>query len=181
MRKPSRLALAVSAVCAALLSPGGSLAATAGSPASRRAPNTRALLHSRELWATIDVCDTPKQPNTIGVRGSMPGDGRARDQMSMSFHLQYLNAVNQWVELEAGDSSGYINVGTGAATRQGGWSFTLKPREGKPAFMLRGVVDFRWSQGKTVLQTASRPTTASHAATAGAEPKGFSAAACSVG
>ena len=181
MRKPSRLALAVSAVCAALLSPGGSLAATAGSPASRRAPNTRALLHSRELWATIDVCDTPKQPNTIGVRGSMPGDGRARDQMSMSFHLQYLNAVNQWVELPGAGGSGYSLVGSAASARQAGSSFTLKPRAGKPPFTLRGVVGFRWMRANTIMQRASRPTSSGHDAVVGAEPKGYSAATCSAG
>ena len=29
------------------------------------------------LWATINVCDTAAHPNTIGIRGSMPGTGDA--------------------------------------------------------------------------------------------------------
>jgi len=138
------------------------------------------LLRSRELWSTIDVCNTAKQPDTIGIRGSMPGDGRAHDEMVMTFHLQYLNAVNQWVELEAA-SSGPVVVGGAESTRQDGWSFTLKPRSGKSPFTLRGIVEFKWMHGKSLVQTAHRATAAGHEAAVGAEPKGYSAASCSVG
>ncbi len=48
----------------------------AGAATPRLTPAQRALLTSKELWATIDVCDPPDQPNTLGVRGSMPGDGQ---------------------------------------------------------------------------------------------------------
>lgn len=165
----------------ALAAPAASSARAPVRPHARRA-GERALLRSRELWATIDVCNTAKQPNTVGIRGSMPGDGRAHDQMLMSFRLEYLNAVNQWVELEGStSSSGFILVGSGTAARQGGSSFTLKPRAGKSTFTLRGVVEFKWMRGKTVVQTARKPTTPGHLATEGAEPKDFSAAECPVG
>jgi hypothetical protein len=185
MRKLSGPVAALCTAGLALLVPASSLAganpgATPKRPLTPRPP--RALLHSHELWATIDVCNTLKQPDTIGIRGSMPGDGRAHDEMFMSFHLQYLNAVNQWVELEgSSSSSAYIDVGDAKAARQGGWSFTLKPREGKPAFMLRGIVDFKWARGKTIVLNASRATTSGHESTAGAEPKDYSASSCSVG
>ncbi len=39
------------------------------------ADSQHSLLHSRELWATVDVCNPKDQPNTVGIRGSMPGDG----------------------------------------------------------------------------------------------------------
>ncbi len=165
----------------ALLAPAASSASPRRAPHAKRASSLRALLRSRELWATIDVCNTAKQPDTVGVRGSMPGDGHAHDQMSMSFHLEYLNAVNQWVELEGSGSSGFVTVGSAGASRQGGSSFTLKPHPGKPAYMLRGVVDFKWTRGKTIVQTARRPTTTGHEAAVGAEPKSYSAADCSVG
>ena len=164
-----------------LLAPAAASARPQRTPHAKGASSLRALLRSRELWATIDVCNTAKQPDTVGVRGSMPGDGHAHDQMSMSFHLEYLNAVNQWVELEGSGSSAFIAVGSAGASRQGGSSFTLKPHPDRPAYALRGIVDFRWTHGKAIVQTARRPTTSGHEAAVGAEPKSYSAAECSVG
>jgi hypothetical protein len=165
----------------------GTLAALSGAPAlaggaqgSTRASN-RTLLHSHELWATIDVCNPKDQPNTVGIRGSMPGDGKAGDKMYMSFRLQIMNAAKRWVDLVAGAGPNYVNVGSSATARQGGRSFQLVPVAGKPASQLRGVVDFQWRHGKTVLLRISRPSTAGHPALAGADPAGFSAASCLIG
>src|SRR5437764_624121 len=30
---------------------------------------------SRDLWTTVNLCNTPAHPNQMGVRGRMPGDG----------------------------------------------------------------------------------------------------------
>ena len=138
----------------------------------------RALLNSRELWATIDVCGPADQRNTVGIRGSMPGDGKAHDRMYMSFRLQYMNADKQWVDLSGGASSGWVGVGSGASPRQGGTSFELKPVAGKPAVTLRGVVDFQWRHDRTIAQSATEPTSTGHKSLAGADPQGFSAATC---
>jgi len=142
---------------------------------------TRALRSSKELWATIDVCSPKDQPNTVGIRGSMPGDGIAGDKMYMSFRLQYMNAAGAWVDLIAGATPGYVSVGSSLAAREGGRSFQLVPVVGKPASKLRGVVAFQWRHGHSVLLGISRPTTAGHAALAGADPAGYSAASCPIG
>ena len=141
----------------------------------------RALLDSHELWATIDVCDPTDQPNTVGIRGSMPGDGHAHDKMYMSFRLQYMNASKQWVDLSSDANSSFVAVGSGASARQGGTSFDLKPVTGQPPVTLRGVVDVQWRRGKTVLLSAARPTAAGHRSHAGADPADFSAATCLIG
>src|SRR5581483_9028754 len=134
---------------------------------------------SRELWATIDVCNPPDQRNYVGIRGSMPGDHNGHDKMYMSFRLQYMDATTkQWVDLASPKAPIYVYVGPGSSVRQGGRSFQLVPRPGKPAATLRGVVSYQWRRGKTVLQSATRPTTAGHKSLAGADPAGFSAAAC---
>ena len=65
--------------------------------------------------------------------------------------------------------------------RQGGRSFQLVPRPGKPAVNLRGVVEYQWRRGKTVMQSTSRPTSAGHKSVAGADPPGFSSATCLIG
>ncbi len=140
-----------------------------------------ALLHSRELWATIDVCSPPGQLDTVGVRGSMPGDGLARDTMYMSFRLQYMAADKRWADVAANAGSGWEQVGNGRSPRQGGGSFALKPVPGKPAATLRGVVDFQWRHGTRVLLSTVEPTSAGHKSLAGADPANFSAATCAIG
>jgi hypothetical protein len=137
------------------------------------------LAHSRELWATVDVCSPKNQPDTIGIRGSMPGDGHATDVMYMRFRVQYLDpATGKWLDLGQGADSGFLKVGSGALTRQAGRSFQLAPTSGKAAFTLRGYVTFQWRKGTTVLETAIKPSSAGHTSLAGADPRGFSAATC---
>ena len=94
----STLAL-IGAIVALLCAPAASLArasatdANTASPAAK--PTTaaeRKLLQSPQLWATIDGCNPSDQPNTVGVRGSMPGDEQSKDEMYMRFRLQYLDS-----------------------------------------------------------------------------------------
>jgi len=146
--------------------------------------NLHRLLASHELWATIDVCNSPHHPNTVGIRGSMPGDGKAHDKLYMSFRLQYLNlntATNAWIDVASGATPAFVPVGAGATARQGGTSFQLVPAAGKPAVTMRGVVDFQWRRGRKVLASAARPTTAGRKSLAGADPAGYSAAGCLIG
>jgi hypothetical protein len=151
-------------------------AATTGESSTGQA---HALLRSRELWATVDVCSPKDQPNTIGIRGSMPGDGSAGDRMYMRFRVQYLDTkTNMWVNLSHGADSGFVLVGSGEATRQAGRSFQFAPVAGQSPFTLRGSIVFEWRKGATVLEETTRPTSAGHTSRAGADPRGFTAATC---
>jgi hypothetical protein len=175
-----RIYLAATLVAAMAASSAPALAKPA-SPAKLSAKSIHGLLSSHELWATINVCSPTDQPNTVGIRGSMPGDGHAGDKMYMSFRLQYLGATQQWVDLASGATPSFVTVGAAAAAREGGRSFQLVPVAGKPASKLRGVVDFQWRRGNTVLLSAARPTAAGHVALAGTDPAGYSAATCLIG
>jgi hypothetical protein len=161
------------------------LAASDASAASRqraKRADAQALLRSRLLWATIDICNASDQPDTLGVRGSMPGDREAHDAMYMRFRLQYLSATtNAWIDLAHGVSPTWASVGNGASARQGGRSFQLSPIAGQPAVTLRGVVSFQWRHGSKVVAQASRATSAGRRSLAGADPAGFSAATCVIG
>jgi hypothetical protein len=185
MARSKRLSAGLTALAVVLATSAlaGSAYAKASTTSGTGKARTRArtLLHSHELWATIDVCNPSDQPNTIGIRGSMPGDGHAHDKMFMSFRLQYMNASKQWVNLASGASSGFVAVGSGTSARQGGTSFELKPVTGTPAVTLRGVVDFQWRHGKTVEVSGAEPTAAGHKSLAGADPANFSAATCVIG
>jgi hypothetical protein len=144
-------------------------------------PSAHSLLHSRELWATVDVCNPKDQPHTIGIRGSMPGDGLSKDVMYMRFRVQYLDATaKKWLYLSQGADSGLTKVGSAQLARQAGRSFQFAPASGKSAFTLRGNVVFQWRHGATVLQTVTVPTTSGHKSLAGADPHGYSAATCTL-
>jgi hypothetical protein len=165
----------------ATLAPAAFASASTSPTSSHTTPAERKLLQSHELWATIDVCDPVDAPNTVGIRGSMPGDSQSDQKLYMSFRLQYLNTTKQWVDLASGASSGFVGVGGAMTARQGGTSFELKPVAGQAAVTLRGVVDFEWRHGKTVVLSATRTTTVGHKSLAGADPANFSAATCVIG
>ena len=172
----------VSLLALSALLPAPALAASLPARAATGAVTGRSLLSSRQLWATIDVCNPFDQPDMIGVRGSMPGDGRPHDAMYMRFRLDYLNrATGRWTSLTTGAEPAYAPVGTARTARQAGRSFQLIPVPGKPAFTLRGVVSFQWRRGGTVVEAVSRPTTAGRQSLAGSDPAGFSAATCLIG
>jgi len=146
-------------------------AASGASPAARARASAHSPLQSRQLWATIDLCNPPDQPHYVGVRGSMPGDGRATDSMYMRFRLQYVNAAGQWAV------PSFVAVGSARTTRQLGRSFQVRPQR---ALTFRGVVSFQWRHGSRVLASASRVSSAGRESLKGSDPAGFSAATCRI-
>lgn len=134
------------------------------------------------LWATVNVCDTKEHPDTIGIRGSMPGNGVREQEMYMRFQLQYLAADDddKWHNIGESGDSGWIDVGSAKyRQRQTGRNFTVRPPT-TGSFMLRGAVTFEWRKGTDVVRRSRTRTTAGHGNTAGADPKGFSRATCQV-
>ena len=137
----------------------------------------------RDLWATINVCDTLGHPDQIGIRGSMPGlAGHAHDQMFMRFRVQYFVADDQrWHNIKHGADSGFVSAGRSNAVRQAGQGFVFAPPSGG-YWRLRGKVFFQWRRGagkaQRVVGRAEALTTAGHSSAAGADPAGYSAATC---
>lgn len=135
---------------------------------------------ARGPWATVNVCDTAANPDTVGVRGSMPGLPGA--DLYMRFQLQLQRDDGSWRLLSSADS-GFIAVGRARprATRQAGHSFGLTPPPAGSVYTVRGLVSFEWrAKDGTVLRSARRVTTGGHRSTAGADPAGFSAAECTI-
>jgi hypothetical protein len=138
-------------------------------------PNTGSPL----LWATIDVCNSAAHPDTIGIRGSMPGTADAHELMYMSFRVEYRSSPGHWRYLGAGQS-GFVLVGNGSSlARQAGQDFEVAPRA-SGSYVLRGVAVFKWRLHGRTIATAVRATRAGHVAAAGADPPGFSAATCRI-
>ena len=133
------------------------------------------------LWSTVNICDTAKHPDTLGIRASMPGSGRKGERMFMRFKAQFFSEVdNRWHNFTSkGTKSGWVDVGHARyRARQSGWSFVFTPRKGQ-RFELRGVVNFEWRKRKRVVRRSVKKTTPGHG-TSLSDPKGFSAATCRI-
>jgi hypothetical protein len=137
---------------------------------------------SKLLWATINVCDTTKHPDTIGIRASMPGSGRKSERMYMRFQVQYFKAsANEWANGDATADSGFRSVGAAKyRRRESGWNFSITPPPAGQTYRLRGIVTFEWRKGDEVVRRVRTKTHSGHGSTTGADPKGFSAAECTI-
>jgi hypothetical protein len=153
-----------------------------GALALPAAASAQTVDKSRHLWATVNTCDTRKNPDTLGIRASMPGSGKAEERMYMRFRAQYFSeADNRWHNFTTrATDSGWQRVGSARfKARQSGWNFQFRPRKGQ-SFELRGAVRFEWRRGSKVVRRASKRTTAGHG-TAVSDPKGYSSGTCRIG
>jgi hypothetical protein len=164
--------IAVGAVLVAVVAP----SAFAG--AQKRVP---VLQDSRYLWATVNVCDTERSPNTIGIRGSMPARRDERETMWMRFQVQYLSDVDDsWHYVTDGGDSGFVSVGSARyKARQSGRSFRIDPNNGR-SVVVRGRVSFEWRLRGEVVRRARKRTRKGHRSSAGADPPGYTAATCTI-
>jgi len=141
----------------------------------------RTIHRSPHLWATVNVCDTAASPNVLGIRGSMPGSGRRREDMWMRFQAQYFRESDRsWHNIRSGADSGFMRVGSARfKARQAGWRFSFSP-PGRGRFLLRGVVTFEWRVKSEVVRRARKRTEGGHKSSAGADPPGYSASVCQI-
>jgi hypothetical protein len=130
-----------------------------------------------DLWATVNLCDTVKRPDTVGIRASMPGSPKGT-RMAMRFRVQFKTDTG-WQDVK-GASSGWQPAGVARGlAAENGWSFAFA----RPAssVTMRGMVQFRWRKGSEVVKTAELSTEAGHRSSAGADPADYSAATCTLG
>ena len=149
-------------------------------PASASAQE-RTIDKSRHVCSTVNICDTAKHPDTMGVRASVPGTAKAKERVFMRFKAQFFSEVdNRWHNFtSSGTTSGWVDVGSARyKARQSGWSFPFTLRKSQ-SYELRGVVNFEWRKGSRVMRRATKRTRSGHK-TAVSDPKGFSAATCRV-
>jgi hypothetical protein len=141
----------------------------------------------KHLWATVNRCDTPGSPNTIGVRASMPGT-KYRSRLYMRFRVQFWSATRQSF-VDTDSASRWLRVGEGrAAATQSGFNFRFDdPPEGEQ-FVLRGVVQYRYTARRkrkgrrrwVVVKQYERLTRSGQRGVQAAEPVGSSFAMCVV-
>jgi hypothetical protein len=143
------------------------------------APAGAAGIKSRHLWATVNVCDTLKNPDAIGIRASMPGAPNPREEMYMRFRVQYFSSADGlWHNITKGGNSGFVSVGPAKyKARQAGRIFEFDPPAGG-RYLMRGKVTFQWKLKGRVVRSAALVTTAGHRSAAGSDPAGYSSDTC---
>ena len=147
-------------------------AAALAAPAAAAARPSEAV----GLWATVNVCDTAKHPNEVGIRASMPGFPRGTGRR-MRFRVQWRDG-DRWRYVLGADSGWRALKRAGGRAIESGWSFQFEPPARPITF--RGVVRFRWLRDGRVVERAVEITETGHRSTAGADPEGYSAATCSI-
>jgi hypothetical protein len=134
----------------------------------------------RDLWATVNVCDTAKSPDRMGVRARMPGDGTRR-RMFMRFSAQFRSG-KKWKQVSGRGRSKWLLAGSALFRNQElGYTFSFDAPKPGTGYLMRGLVQFQWrapTSGSVVRRT-HRYTSEGHR-TRPAEPKGYSRATCRI-
>ena len=128
------------------------------------------------LWATVNVCDTSRHPNEVGIRASMPGVPR-RAVRRMRFRVQWRDG-SRWRFVTGADSGWRKLSRSRGRAIESGWSFEFEPPA--KAITFRGVVGYRWVRNGRIVAGAREITESGHRSTAGADPADYSAATCSM-
>ena len=118
-----------------------------------------------DLWATVNLCDTPSKPGGVGVRVSIPREEGAPQQWAR-IRLQWFdgNAL-AWRALRSGGDAGWARIGGGTRLVVGGTTFSFTPPASGARMVLRGAVEIEWRQGTEVVDHARLRTTDGHVAT----------------
>lgn len=133
------------------------------------------------LWATVNICDTEKSPDSIGIRARMPGNG-TRQRMWMRFRTQFYSQQDySWQYVTKGGRSPWVELGSALFLfKETGYVFNFEPPAAGTTFLLRGVVEFQWrSKGGRVIRRTRKFTAPGHR-TRNSDPAGFSAARCRI-
>lgn len=144
------------------------------------APQASSAPRPRDLWATVNVCDTEAHPDAMGVRARMPGNG-TRQRMYMRFRAFYFDeATSRWSAVGGNARSGWIHVGSARVRhREAGYTFRFDPPMDGRRFIVRGVVDFRWRDTR-IRRRAQVNTKGGFESTRGADPPGYTAGVCEI-
>jgi hypothetical protein len=131
----------------------------------------RAAERSQQLWATVNVCNTKRYPDTIGIRGQMPALGFST-QLRMRFGVEYWTG-KAFAPLHGLEKS--VELGSaGAGLHQSGVMFSFSPHAGS----LRGSVTFEWRYQRKLIGRTQRLTRLHHRNADFGDPKGFSSWEC---
>jgi hypothetical protein len=127
------------------------------------APAVAAGPFDPDLWATVNVCNTPDHPAAMGVRVSLPPRYRHEAQW-MRIQVQWYDiSSGQWKLLPAGGDTGWKKIGNGRRLVQSGTIFKFRQPATGHYLLLRGLVDVQWRRRGHMTGTARTTTLPGHA------------------
>ena len=113
---------------------------------------------SAPLWATVNGCS----PGQMGVRASIPGNGKA-GTMAVRFSAQYWSdRRGGWAPIAGNGSTPWLEAGPSDYDyRQVGWNYAIsRPPAGK-RFLLRAIAELQWrDRAGRVVRSTTRVTSA---------------------
>ncbi len=130
---------------------------------------------SRNLWATVNICNTKRHPYVVGIRGQMPALGFS-SLLSMQVELRYWSDTEKRYKPLAGTKQTLSLGSARTGLHQSGVSFAFSPHAGT----LAGVVRFVWSLGRRSIGQTVRRTSPGHRDADQSDPAHFSAGKCSI-
>jgi hypothetical protein len=120
---------------------GGNLMAAA----ARSKPQRPDAIKVRPFWATVNICDTTKSPNALGVRTSVPGNG-SNERIFARYTAQWWSGAKQkWLTVAGSGVTDWIKLGSAEmSSRQAGWTFRFVQPPAGTTYVMRGVVELQW-------------------------------------
>jgi hypothetical protein len=171
-----RAALVTTVLAAAVLVATGT-ATAAGVGPRRIARAVRSAEHSGSLWATVNICDTGKYRNDLGVRGQMPALGFASSLFMVVQVNFWSEAQHRFRPIQSNLATTRLSLGSNAnGLQQDGAVFPFSAHTG----LLNATVTFIWTRGGKVIGQTVRRTTAGHSDAAHGNPPRFSASQCRI-
>ena len=133
---------------------GGDLVASAARTKLKR---SEADEEERPFWATVNVCDTEKSPNALGVRTSVPGNGSDERIFARYTAQWWSGAQQQWLTVGGSGVTDWIELGSADMTsRQAGWTFRFVQPPAGTGYVMRGVVEIQWRDRVEAARKARR-------------------------
>ena len=161
----------VAALIAVAAAAPASAATTRPPTAAQIRTEVRAAERSRSLWATVNICDTKRHPDTIGIRGQMPSLDVGAN-LSMDVQINYWSFSESKFVPDPGVSKTVALGDPPNRLIQGGVNFRFAP-----PVVLSGTVTFEWKVAGKVVGRAVR-FTGRDANVEGGDPPGYSAPDC---
>jgi hypothetical protein len=170
--RPSRTPILglVAALAAAGAVAGGAVAG--GSADDQALVAAKAQKH---LWSTVNICDTNRHPDQLGIRARMPGNG-TRQKMRMRFFVEYMKE-GSWVPVKGAMSPWRVAGSADFTWQELGWTFKMTDLNPGDGFRMRGLVKFQWRRHGKIVRQAHAYTSAGHPTGTG-DPANYSAATC---
>jgi hypothetical protein len=121
---------------------GGDLTAAAARSKPKRSDADR---NERPFWATVNICDTAKSPNALGVRASVPGNG-SNQRIFARYTAQWWSGAKQkWLTVAGSGVTDWTLLGSAdMSARQAGWTFRFVQPPAGATYVMRGIVELQW-------------------------------------